>query len=106
MLRNQHDRIWVLSLIDKDTSKETTTEVLAKELSRLNIKAELLIKEKEGEESESERLLKELNKKTPPFFHFLVISRTGFSRKDECGFALGRTAESLVNSFQGNLVIT
>lgn len=104
LLRRPTDKLSVLAVIEKEDNKDALTEKVQAELSRLNLKAEVQLREREAEETVGERILKEVGQAEGPACHFLVAGRSGSGERAEMGFAVGKTAEFLAKRWEGNSV--
>ena len=104
-LKTPLDKITLFSVIEKDENKEEIMEWLNRECMKLNIKVEMLLRERESEETVTEKIMKEIHNQEQNPIDFLVISRTGMSAEKGEDVRMGKITEFLMRRFEGNLIM-
>ena len=105
LVKNLQDKVYTLSVIEKDGNLKEVAEKLSIEAVRINLKVEVIVKEKKAEEMLSEKLLMELQDGESLKFDFMLISRNSFLEMEISDGSLATVPELLIRRFEGNIVI-
>ena len=92
-------------MIDKKQNKEELTEKLTAICQGFNLKAEIVLKQKEDDGFEIDVLNKELIQSDQLRVDFLVVSRRGMSVQEQNHNRMGNVAEFISKRFRGNLIL-
>ena len=104
-LMHPSDKVYLISILNEGDNKDELTERLNQAISKLNIKVELILKEKENESPLVERLLREINSIEPFKLDFLVCSRVGTSNERGDSMRLGRMTEFMIKRCTANIIL-
>lgn len=105
LVKNLQDKVYTLSVIEKDGNLNEVAEKLSVEAVKINLKVEVIVKEKNAEEMLCEKLLMELQDSQSLKFDFMLISRNSFLEMEISDGSLATVPEFLIRRFEGNIVI-
>ena len=99
------DRVVLFSVVDKRQNKEELAEQLTAMGTGMNLKVEVVLKEREDEGAVAEVLDRELLRSEEMRVDFLVVSRTGMTAQEQNHCRMGKVAEFISRRFRGNPIL-